>query len=128
CTQIEQQQLLADRFLTPSDFYHSHNRLNKRRTKLHCSEISKKLFPEYHGRISTEWTCSNVDLFIELTREYEAWQKINRRLVERKQAQKAKITNNIKYIWNSAYPTYVSRCLTLRAHCLAFMQIRPLEY
>ncbi|KRX29357.1 hypothetical protein T05_11463 [Trichinella murrelli] len=27
-----------------------------------------------------------------------------------------------------AYPTYVSRCLTLRAHCLDFMQIRPLEY
>ncbi|KRX78191.1 hypothetical protein T06_9159 [Trichinella sp. T6] len=27
-----------------------------------------------------------------------------------------------------AYPTYVSRCLTLRAQCLAFMQIRPLEY
>ncbi|KRX79136.1 hypothetical protein T06_11689, partial [Trichinella sp. T6] len=85
-----------------------------RRKKLHCSEISKKLFPDYCGRRTTEWTCSNmyihsefsieidlVDLFIELTREYEAWQKINRRLVERKQAQKAKITNNIKYIWNS---------------------------
>ncbi|KRX33441.1 hypothetical protein T05_10582 [Trichinella murrelli] len=27
-----------------------------------------------------------------------------------------------------AYPTYVSRCLTLRAQCLSFMQIGPLEY
>ncbi|KRY15172.1 hypothetical protein T12_4785, partial [Trichinella patagoniensis] len=94
CIQIEQQRLLPDRFLTPSDFHHSHNRLNKRRTKLHCSEISRKLFPEYHDRISTERTCSNgtfdgkigaslgnrVDLFVELTRECEAWQKINRRL------------------------------------------------
>ncbi|KRZ53887.1 hypothetical protein T02_9940 [Trichinella nativa] len=64
CIQIEQQRLLADRFLTPSDFYHSHNRLNKRRTKLHCSEISRKLFPEYHDRISTEQTCSNVYILI----------------------------------------------------------------
>ncbi|KRY31796.1 hypothetical protein T01_837, partial [Trichinella spiralis] len=30
------------------------------RTKLYRSEISKKLFPEYHDRISTERTCSNV--------------------------------------------------------------------
>ncbi|KRX52271.1 hypothetical protein T09_13329 [Trichinella sp. T9] len=42
---------------------------------------------------------NRVDLFVELTRECEAWQKINRRLVQCKQAQKAKITNNIKYIW-----------------------------
>ncbi|KRY45073.1 hypothetical protein T03_788, partial [Trichinella britovi] len=86
-------------------------------TKLHCSEISKKLFPDYCDRRTTERTCSNmyihsefsieidlvqdweavegkcicgdyckivsvnqVDLFVELTREYEAWQKINRRL------------------------------------------------
>ncbi|KRX66311.1 hypothetical protein T06_11914 [Trichinella sp. T6] len=27
-----------------------------------------------------------------------------------------------------AYPTYVSRCLPLRAQCLSFMQIGPLEY
>ncbi|KRY50767.1 hypothetical protein T03_6005 [Trichinella britovi] len=64
CIQIEQQRLLPDRFLTPSDFHHSHNRLNKRRTKLHCSEISRKLFPEYHDRISTERTCSNVYILI----------------------------------------------------------------
>ncbi|KRZ51031.1 hypothetical protein T02_15754, partial [Trichinella nativa] len=104
CIQIEQQRLLADRFLTPSDFYHSHNRLNKRRTKLHCSEISRKLFPEYHDKISTERTCmqdweavegkcicgdyckivsvNQVHLFVELTRECEAWQKIIRRLVK----------------------------------------------
>ncbi|KRY03837.1 hypothetical protein T12_1484 [Trichinella patagoniensis] len=25
------------------------------------------------------------------------------------------------------YPTYVSRCLTLRAQCLSFMQIGPFE-
>ncbi|KRZ63259.1 hypothetical protein T02_15262 [Trichinella nativa] len=37
-----------------------------------------------------------VDLFVGLTREFEDWQKIIRRLVVRKQAQKAKITNDIK--------------------------------
>ncbi|KRY24708.1 hypothetical protein T01_5036 [Trichinella spiralis] len=26
-----------------------------------------------------------------------------------------------------AYPTYVSRCLTLRVQCLSFMQIGPFE-
>ncbi|KRY55444.1 hypothetical protein T03_4518, partial [Trichinella britovi] len=93
------------------------DRLMLIKTKLHCSEISKKLFPDYCDRRTTERTCSNmyihsefsieidlvqdweavegkcicgdyckivsvnqVDLFVELTREYEAWQKINRRL------------------------------------------------
>ncbi|KRY31457.1 hypothetical protein T01_3925 [Trichinella spiralis] len=64
CIQIEQQRLLHDRFLTLSDFHHSRNRFNKRRTKLHCSEISRKLFPEYNDRISTERTCSNVYILI----------------------------------------------------------------
>ncbi|KRX69202.1 hypothetical protein T06_13854 [Trichinella sp. T6] len=39
---------------------------------------------------------NQVDLFVGLTREFEDWQKIIRRLVVRKQAQKAKITNDIK--------------------------------
>ncbi|KRZ59221.1 hypothetical protein T02_3806 [Trichinella nativa] len=39
-----------------------------------------------------------------------------------------KYLSNIQYEDAVAYPTYVSRCLTLRAQCLAFMQIRPLEY
>ncbi|KRZ52905.1 hypothetical protein T02_13001 [Trichinella nativa] len=39
---------------------------------------------------------NQVDLFVGLTRECEDWQKIIRRLVVRNQAQKAKITNDIK--------------------------------
>ncbi|KRY39782.1 hypothetical protein T01_12838 [Trichinella spiralis] len=57
----EQQRLLPHRVLTRIDFHNSPNRLNQRRTKLHCSEISRKLFPEYHDRISTERTCSWFD-------------------------------------------------------------------
>ncbi|KRY26674.1 hypothetical protein T01_6068 [Trichinella spiralis] len=37
-----------------------------------------------------------VDLSVELARECEAWQKIIRRPVVRKQAQKEKITNDMK--------------------------------
>ncbi|KRX21168.1 hypothetical protein T07_9258, partial [Trichinella nelsoni] len=58
-------------------------RLSQPRTKLYCNEISKKLFPEYYDRISTERTCSNMyihsDFSIDinlLTLECEAWQKI----------------------------------------------------
>ncbi|KRX17882.1 hypothetical protein T07_1035 [Trichinella nelsoni] len=39
---------------------------------------------------------NQIDLFVGLTRECEDWQKINGRLVVRKQAQKAKMTNDIK--------------------------------
>ncbi|KRY31670.1 hypothetical protein T01_8004 [Trichinella spiralis] len=46
--------------LNPTDFHHSPNRLSQRKTKLYCSEISKKLFPDYHDRRTTERTCSNV--------------------------------------------------------------------
>ncbi|KRX24297.1 hypothetical protein T07_8233 [Trichinella nelsoni] len=53
-------QNVPDRFLTPSDFHHSRNCRNKRRKKLHYSEISKKLFPEYHDRRTTERTFSNM--------------------------------------------------------------------
>ncbi|KRY34586.1 hypothetical protein T01_9192 [Trichinella spiralis] len=46
-----------------------HYSLLIRRTKLHCSEISKKLFPEYHDRRTTERACSNMyihsDFFID---------------------------------------------------------------
>ncbi|KRZ57548.1 hypothetical protein T02_1879, partial [Trichinella nativa] len=52
---------------------------------------------------------NQVDVFVGLMGECEAWQKII----------------SVSLV---AYPTYVSRCLTLRAQCLAFMQIRPLEY
>ncbi|XP_003371322.1 conserved hypothetical protein [Trichinella spiralis] len=37
-----------------------------------------------------------VDLFVELARECEAWQKIIRRPVDRKQAQQERITNAMK--------------------------------
>ncbi|KRY34573.1 hypothetical protein T01_6482 [Trichinella spiralis] len=35
-------------------------RLNQPRAKLYCSEISKKLFPDYHDRRTTIRTCSNM--------------------------------------------------------------------
>ncbi|KRY26583.1 hypothetical protein T01_11351 [Trichinella spiralis] len=84
--------------------------------------MCKELFPDYHDRRTSERNCNNVyvqdkevlerkcicgdhwktvsvhqvDRFVELARECEAWQKIIRRLVVRKQAQKAKITNDMK--------------------------------
>ncbi|KRY15500.1 hypothetical protein T12_9474 [Trichinella patagoniensis] len=123
-----QQRLLPDRVLTPTDFHHLPSRLSQPRTKLYCSEISLKLFPDYYDRRTTEQTCSNVyihsdfsididlvknrelvewkcicggywkivsvnqiDLFEGLTRDFGAWQKIIRRLVVRKQVEKALI-------------------------------------
>ncbi|KRZ48228.1 hypothetical protein T02_3117 [Trichinella nativa] len=78
---------------------------------------------------------NQVDLFVGLTLECEAWQKIiseinltddsrlgcttRWRCVTKVQVQDA--------IFRVAYPTYVSRCLTLRAQCLSFMQIGPFE-
>ncbi|KRX26173.1 hypothetical protein T07_12911, partial [Trichinella nelsoni] len=55
-----QQQLLPGRVLTPTDFHHITNHLNQHRTKLYCSEISSKLFPDYNDRRATKRTCSNV--------------------------------------------------------------------
>ncbi|KRZ82236.1 hypothetical protein T08_8913 [Trichinella sp. T8] len=42
------------------DFHHLPGRLNQPRTKLYCSGISKKLFPDYYDRRTTERICSNV--------------------------------------------------------------------
>ncbi|KRZ84694.1 hypothetical protein T08_16537, partial [Trichinella sp. T8] len=42
------------------DFHHLPSRLNQPRAKLYCSEISKKLFPNYHDRRTTIRTCSNI--------------------------------------------------------------------
>ncbi|KRY39710.1 hypothetical protein T01_9223 [Trichinella spiralis] len=96
--------IITGRVLTPTDFHHLTNHLNQLRMKLYCSEISSKLFPDYHDRRTTKRTCSNVyihsdfstdidliDLFEGLTRESEAWQKIIGRLVERKQVRKVLI-------------------------------------
>ncbi|KRY11847.1 hypothetical protein T12_140 [Trichinella patagoniensis] len=60
CIKIQQQRLLPDRVLTPTDFHHLPSRLSQPRTKLYCSEISLKLFPDYYDRRTTEQTCSNV--------------------------------------------------------------------
>ncbi|KRY45259.1 hypothetical protein T03_16034 [Trichinella britovi] len=43
-----------------TDFHHLPSRLNQPRAKLYCSEISKKLFPNYHDRRTTIRTCSNM--------------------------------------------------------------------
>ncbi|KRZ48316.1 hypothetical protein T02_2053 [Trichinella nativa] len=40
---------------------------------------------------------------------------------------KCYIQNRLDLTGEDAYPTYVSRCLTLRAQCLTFMQIGPLR-
>ncbi|KRY58229.1 hypothetical protein T03_13783 [Trichinella britovi] len=69
--------------------------------------VGQKFAFEKVGRVCWENRCKTgkpwkesafvaVDLFVGLTREFEDWQKIIRRLVVRKQAQKAKITNDIK--------------------------------
>ncbi|KRX52262.1 hypothetical protein T09_4265, partial [Trichinella sp. T9] len=116
CIKIQQQRLLPDRVLTLRDFHHLPSRLNQPRAKLYCSEISKKLFPNYHDRRTTIRTCSNMCIHFECSLMFDKrW-----RCVTKVQVQDA--------IFRVAYPTYVSRCLTLRAQCLAFMQIRPLEY
>ncbi|KRY07813.1 hypothetical protein T12_4064 [Trichinella patagoniensis] len=60
CIKIQQQRLLPDRVLTLRDSHHLPSRLNQLRAKLYCSEISKKLFPDYHDRRTTIRTCSNI--------------------------------------------------------------------
>ncbi|KRX69220.1 hypothetical protein T06_3444 [Trichinella sp. T6] len=70
-----QQRLLHGRVLTATDFHYLTNHLNQLRTKLYCSEISIKIFPDYHDRRATKRTCSNVyihsdfSIDIELIRE-----------------------------------------------------------
>ncbi|KRX26325.1 hypothetical protein T07_12473 [Trichinella nelsoni] len=59
-TLLVQQRLLCGLVLTPTDFQHLPNCLSQSRTKLYCSEISSKLFPDYHDRRTTKRTCSNV--------------------------------------------------------------------
>ncbi|KRZ85599.1 hypothetical protein T08_4498 [Trichinella sp. T8] len=54
------------------------DRLMLIKTKLHCSEISKKLFPDYYDRRTTERTCSNMyihsefSIEIDLVQDWEA--------------------------------------------------------
>ncbi|KRY34327.1 hypothetical protein T01_11617 [Trichinella spiralis] len=55
-TLLIQQRLLPGLVLTPTDFQHLTNRLSQPRTKLYCSEISSKLFPDYHDRRTTKRT------------------------------------------------------------------------
>ncbi|KRX55785.1 hypothetical protein T09_5498 [Trichinella sp. T9] len=47
------------------------DRLMLIKTKLHCSEISKKLFPDYCGRRTTERTCSNMYIHSEFSIEID---------------------------------------------------------
>ncbi|KRX66529.1 hypothetical protein T09_8971, partial [Trichinella sp. T9] len=55
-------------FCTPLLFT---DRLMLIKTKLHCSEISKKLFPDYCGRRTTERTCSNMYIHSEFSIEID---------------------------------------------------------
>ncbi|KRX77607.1 hypothetical protein T06_4809, partial [Trichinella sp. T6] len=85
------------------DFHYSPSRLNQPRTKHYCKKISKKLFPDYYDRRTTERICSNMYIYSDfsidivliieksnlkrnrnvlLYLEYEAWQKIIRRLTQ----------------------------------------------
>ncbi|KRX55120.1 hypothetical protein T09_13290, partial [Trichinella sp. T9] len=52
--------LLPGLVLTPTNFQHLTNRLSQPRTKLYCSEISSKLFPDYYDRRTAKWTRSTV--------------------------------------------------------------------
>ncbi|KRX55109.1 hypothetical protein T09_14931 [Trichinella sp. T9] len=60
CIEIQQQRLLPGLVLTPTNFQHLTNRLSQPRTKLYCSEISSKLFPDYYDRRTAKWTRSTV--------------------------------------------------------------------
>ncbi|KRY11533.1 hypothetical protein T12_6661, partial [Trichinella patagoniensis] len=114
CIEIQQQRLLPGFVLTPTNFQHLTNRLSQPRTKLYCSEISSKLFPDYYDRRTAKWTRSTVSfmctviltfpliltcywkiisvnqvhLFVGLTRECETCPKIMRRVIGGKQVQK----------------------------------------
>ncbi|KRZ89292.1 hypothetical protein T08_15340, partial [Trichinella sp. T8] len=56
CIEIQQQRLLFDHVLSPTDFQHSSNRLSQRITKLYCGEMSEELFPVYHDRRASDRT------------------------------------------------------------------------
>ncbi|KRZ57425.1 hypothetical protein T02_12837 [Trichinella nativa] len=55
--------LLPERVCTTTDFHHSPNRFSQRRTKVLCTELSKKHFPDCHDRRTTEHSCTNVHPF-----------------------------------------------------------------
>ncbi|KRX12503.1 hypothetical protein T07_7715 [Trichinella nelsoni] len=63
CIKIQQYRLLPDRVLTLRNFHYLPSRHNQPRTKHYCSEISKKLFPDYYDRRTTERTCRNVYIY-----------------------------------------------------------------
>ncbi|KRX42699.1 hypothetical protein T03_13774 [Trichinella britovi] len=45
------------------DFHYLPSRLNQPRTKHYCKKISKKLFPDYYDRRTTERTFSNMYIY-----------------------------------------------------------------
>ncbi|KRZ93520.1 hypothetical protein T08_4373 [Trichinella sp. T8] len=53
---------ISDR-LMPTDFHYLPSRLNQPRTKHYCKKISKKLFPDYYDRRTTERTFSNMYIY-----------------------------------------------------------------
>ncbi|KRY33916.1 hypothetical protein T01_6550 [Trichinella spiralis] len=55
------------------------NRLSQPRTKLYCNEISKKLFPEYHDRRTTERTCSNMYIYSDFSIDIDLFQTESKR-------------------------------------------------
>ncbi|KRX42660.1 hypothetical protein T09_12608 [Trichinella sp. T9] len=55
--------LLPERVCTATDFHHSPNRFSQRRTKVFCTELSKKHFPDCHDRRTTKHSCTNVHPF-----------------------------------------------------------------
>ncbi|KRZ90181.1 hypothetical protein T08_9342 [Trichinella sp. T8] len=89
------------------DFHYLPNHLSQRRALLQRTSERTCRNVYIHSDFSID--IDLVDVIVGLMGECEAWQKII----------------SVTLV---AYPTYVSRCLTLRAQCLSFMQIRPLEY
>ncbi|KRZ93464.1 hypothetical protein T08_15159 [Trichinella sp. T8] len=49
--------------MAKTDFHYLPSRLNQPRTKHYCKKISKKLFPDYYDRRTTERTFSNMYIY-----------------------------------------------------------------
>ncbi|KRX35024.1 hypothetical protein T05_14165 [Trichinella murrelli] len=86
---------------------HSSNRLSQRITKLYCSEMSEELFPVYHHRRASDRT------FIRNL----CWENRCKTGKPCKESAFVATTAKLYLLIRVAYPTYVSRCLTLRNLC-----------
>ncbi|KRX15554.1 hypothetical protein T07_9415 [Trichinella nelsoni] len=94
--------------------------INKRRTKLYCSEISKKLFPDYYGRRTTERNCSNVHIHSDFSNDIDlkfAYEKAGKVCCENR-CKTGKPWNESAFVANTA-----KLYLLIRRECEAWQKI-----